>query len=990
MEKLRNVQIGLTKWANSIKRKKGKLRKGLTKKLETLMKAEVDDETLAETIDTKIYLNVEIEKDEAYWEQRARVNWLQLRDKNTAYFHNCATVRKRANSINKLVRDDGKELTEESEIQDKAKIYFENLFTSQGVVYPRGVLEEIEGSISSEVNERLLSPFREEEVRMALKGIGPTKAPGPDGFPAIVLNEGLEVDSANTTNIVLIPKIQKPTSLVNFRLISLCTVLYKIVAKTIANRLQDVMGTCIDEVQSVFVPSRLISDNILLAYEILHTFRQKRTGKKGYMAVKLDMSKAYDRVEWDFIKAVMNKMGFARSWVELIMKCIKNVSYTVSINGNRGRVFEPSRGLRQGDPLSPFLFLICSEGLSALLRSAKKSGLIKGAKASRKGPEISHLLFADDCMMFGEATEEGAKVLKDILKVYENCSGQCVNFGKSTVFYSSNTNMEAKDTVSSLLGVRCSSSPEKYLGLPNMFRELRVGVPGYYLKGEKKFSSSSYCRQFLLLLYPVFFFLKLYVKGLRVYSQSFGGRRVLENAVYIGANGEEGGLGFRRMTHFNTPLLAKQGWRLLNFPNSLVVRVFRAKYFPENNFLNLIRALMCGVAFGLQRVFKKKGLIWKVSTGSHISINQDIWIPNYVNGRLLSSFDNVHCEKVADLICSNKREWNKELIVNTFPEDVADLILSIPLSESSGSLDPTTYALQNNYRDFYRKLWRVEIPRKIKIFIWKISWNYLANKVNMNARRLVWKGLSDAILTGFTNVEFVNWLTLIVVSLSLEKCRIFCSVLWSIWGDRNSRIHEKSNRSSQNIVRFILSYIQEQDVVRINTARNSNIKFKWRHPPASSFKINFDGAFDERNGASTSGVVVRDSSGQVLKSSAEIHGGVSTAFATEAIACCRATQIALEMGEEEIIIEGDSLSVIKKCRKTDIDKSQISPYIYDIHSMKSRNRRLRFEFIPGSANVLAHVLATEARKRKEGFYLVRKVPDFAADQARIDSVREPD
>ncbi|KAA3490116.1 reverse transcriptase [Gossypium australe] len=204
------------------------------------------------------------------------------------------------------------------------------------------------------------------------------------------------------------------------------------------------MGTCIDQAQSVFVPGRLISDNILIAYEILHTFRQKRTEKKGYMAVKLDKSKEYDRVEWEFIKEVMIKVG---------------VSYAVIINGSRGRVFQPSRGLRQGDPLSPFLFLICSEGLSALMRSAKKNGLIKRAKASRKGPEISHLLFADDCMMFGEATEKGARIMKDILKDYERCSGQCVNFGKSTNFYISNTNEESKAAVSTLLRVRCSSSP---------------------------------------------------------------------------------------------------------------------------------------------------------------------------------------------------------------------------------------------------------------------------------------------------------------------------------------------------------------------------------------------------------------------------------------------------------------------------------------------------------------------------------------------------
>ncbi|KAA3464775.1 reverse transcriptase [Gossypium australe] len=473
------------------------------------------------------------------------------------------------------------------------------------------------------------------------------------------------------------------------------------------------------------------------------------------------------------------------------------------------------------------------------------------------------------------------------------------------------------------------------------------------------------------------------------------------------------------MAYFNISLLAKQGWRLLNFPNSLVARVFKAKYFPESNFLQLSLGSLCYYIWRSIWATKdtlEKGLMWKVGTSMNISITQDIWIPDYVNGRLLSRVDNLQCDKVADLISSNEREWNKELIVNTFPEDVADSILRIPLSmephedfwlrvENRRSLDPTAYALQNIYRDFYRKLWRAEIPTKIKIFIWKISWNYIANKVNMNIRRLVnnslcprcgdgeetlnhlfcecpvsievWRVLSDLDLTGFTNVEFSDWLTMVVVSLSLEKCRTFCIALWSIWGDRNSRIHEnqidQAKRSSDLFI-----------------AISKNWTDKWRHPPGSRIKINFDGAFDERSKVSAFGVVVRGSRGNILISSVDIHRGVHAAFAAEAIACRGATQIALAMEEEGIIIEGDSLTVIKKCQNTDQDKSQISPYIYDIHSMKSRDRSLKYEFIPRSANNLAHVLAAESLRRKEGFYLFNKVPDFAEAQARSDNEREPD
>ncbi|KAA3488997.1 reverse transcriptase [Gossypium australe] len=352
---------------------------------------------------------------EAWWtieeslEARIKTSWESITGSILEKLENLqGNLKEWENSIKKGKEGLKKKLTKELEV-----------LLAKGVGEFSHLLQGIEKRISSDINASLLSTFTEEVVVSALKEMGPTKAPGPDGFPAIffqkychivgkdvasfclgILNNGQNFGHLNSTDIVLIPMTQNPNNLSNFRPISLCSVLYKIVAKAIANRLQGIMENCIDVAQSAFIPGRLIFDNILLAFEMLHTFRKKRMGKKGFMAVKLDMSKAYDRDEWGFIKEVMLKMGFDEKWVDLILKCITTASYAVNINRNMGRTFQATRGLRQGGPLSPFFFLFCSEGLSALMRMALKECGLKGAKASRSGPTITHLLFADDCSYF--------------------------------------------------------------------------------------------------------------------------------------------------------------------------------------------------------------------------------------------------------------------------------------------------------------------------------------------------------------------------------------------------------------------------------------------------------------------------------------------------------------------------------------------------------------------------------------------------------------
>lgn len=159
-----------------------------------------------------------------------------------------------------------------------------------------------------------------------------------------------------------------PKQDLSYQPISLNNVLYRIVFKVLANRLKKILPHIISMSQSAFLPDRLITDNVLVAFETMHCINQRSKGKEGLMAIKLDMSKAFDRIEWFCLERIMEKLGFHDRWISLMMMCIKSVSYSMLLNGEPKGLIHPTRGIRQGDPISPYLFLLCGEGLSAMLK----------------------------------------------------------------------------------------------------------------------------------------------------------------------------------------------------------------------------------------------------------------------------------------------------------------------------------------------------------------------------------------------------------------------------------------------------------------------------------------------------------------------------------------------------------------------------------------------------------------------------------------------
>ena len=281
------------------------------------------------------------------------------------------------------------------------------------------------------------------------------------------LNSSSILKSINHTFITLIPKVKNPERVSEFRPISLCNVIYKIVSKVIANRLKSYLNSIISETQSAFIADRLIPDNVLIAFESLHHMKTGYSRKTSFMAIKLDMSKAYDRVEWAFLEKILLKMGFQNSWVALIMECITTVSYSILVNGEPQRMIVPTKGLRQGDPLSPYLFLFSAEGLNAIFRKAADDGHIHGFSICRRGLKLPHLFFVDDCLLFCRSTLVKCDKIKELLAAYEVASGQMVNKDKATLFFSRNTNDATQEAIKVSLGLLAIQHYEKYLGLPS-------------------------------------------------------------------------------------------------------------------------------------------------------------------------------------------------------------------------------------------------------------------------------------------------------------------------------------------------------------------------------------------------------------------------------------------------------------------------------------------------------------------------------------------
>lgn len=423
-------------------------------------------------------------QEELLWLQKSSSEAICLGDRNTSFYHTKALIKRRRNRITKLKDPDGNWVTNEADLASMVTSYFQHIYSIDLPMAPSTLPRGRFPSIPPADQFNLSQPIAIEEIRAALFEMKPLKSPGVDGLHALFFQSlwsivgpsihqfiqqvwnGQPLDpEVNRTLIALIPKSNAPSRVSEFRPISLCSVVYKILTKVLANRIQPLLPLLVGPFQYSFIQGRSIIDNIIIAQEVIHSMRKKK-GKGGWFAIKVDLEKAFDSLRWDFIHDTLMDIGFPQTLSRTIMKCVTTPTMQVLWNGKASPMFLPQRGVRQGDPLSPYLFVLCMERLSQAISTAVSHLSWQPIKLGRRAIPLTHLFFADDLLIFGHTKSDQVNIIKSTLQAFCDSSGHKVNPTKTKIYFSRNTTAPCRRDICQAFGYGETESLGKHLGVP--------------------------------------------------------------------------------------------------------------------------------------------------------------------------------------------------------------------------------------------------------------------------------------------------------------------------------------------------------------------------------------------------------------------------------------------------------------------------------------------------------------------------------------------
>ncbi|XP_050260094.1 uncharacterized protein LOC126705233 [Quercus robur] len=688
----------------------------------------------------KLEISKLLGKEEQMWKQRSRALWLQEGDNNTKFFHSRASHQFRRNCIDTLEDPSGED----------------------GGGVPCSVTEEM--------NEVLNGEYTKEEVVTALNQMEPLKSPGPDGLPPLFFQHYWPSMGADVTEAV------------------------------IANRLKGVLPLIISESQSAFQSDKAISDNILVAFETLHHMKNQKSKKGGFMALKLDMSKAYDRVEWSFLEVTMLKMGFDARWVALILSCINSASYSILVNGVPKGDIRPLRGSR--------------------------FEAIRGFSLYKNGPKISHLFFADDTVLFCQATKRDLDVIQSILVLYEKASGQKLNREKTSVFFSKATPTERKIEIINELGVSEVREYEKYLGLP--------AVVGRNKKASLNFIKERVWNK---------------LQGWKEKLLSQAGREVLLKAVVQAI-----------------PTFAMGCFKL---PSGLL-----------HDIEMMIRKFWWG-----QRGDQLANLLEPGGGGWNEQLVDDIFLP----------FEAQRIKSIP--LCVTVQEdclsWPRCRSGSYSVKSGYQLLCETEMNSLPSSSDSEVF------KRFWKDIWRLKVPNKVKVFLWRACSRALPTKVNLQKRRVVDNSTCDQ-CGCMTKDEFhALW---------------DCEMVREAWAPAFGEVRRKG-----------LS-------LKVMSDLEAGI-----------------------------GVVIRNNEGQVLVVLSEKVQMPVTVEVLEMLAARKAAMFARDLGFSQVCFEGDAELVVKCLHLGMVSNALVGHLVKDFMSIGRHFQSSNVIHVRRQGNNVAHALARDSK-----------------------------
>ncbi|XP_024013050.1 uncharacterized protein LOC112087252 [Eutrema salsugineum] len=480
----------------------------------------------------------------------------------TRAYHCAVKARTAKNGIREIKTSGGEIVTNQEEIKEEAVRFFEEFLNKVPTNYQHVEEDFITGLLdfkcSSQDQEFLIREVTEKEVHDVLFGMASGKSPGPDGYtvefykaawPIIgkdfvisiqaFFTKGFLPKGVNSTILAPIPKKEDAMEMKDYRPISCCNVLYKVISKILANRLKLILPLFIAPNQSPFVKDRLLVENLLLASELVKYYHKESISPR--CAMKIDISKAFDSVQWDFLIIILQALGFPTQFIHWINLCISSASFSVQVNGELAGYFGSRRGLRQGCSLSPYLFVICMNILSKMIDKAAAERRI-GYHPHCKKLELTHLCFADYLMVFSDGSLGSMESIISVFNDFATISGLHVSLEKSTVYLAGVAGDLRATTLENVPFV-AGTLPVRYLGLPLL---------------TKKMTRMDYA--------PL-------IDGPELNTKK---AKVAWSAVCVPK--KEGGLGLKNLRNANDVSVLKLLWRLLTSKESFWVRWIHSRY----------------------------------------------------------------------------------------------------------------------------------------------------------------------------------------------------------------------------------------------------------------------------------------------------------------------------------------------------------------------------------------------------------------------------